>query len=159
VESNWVHSASRPPIGLLYLPRVIMRMENLVEWWFGRGNRSTRRQPAPVPLCPPQTPHAACTRTRAAAVERQWITAWATARPFLYTIKVLYLDTERKCKPAFSSDALSASTSRDGKFSAVECKLNRRFSSKASERGRFSELGKVRRAGVLKLCLTGDRLK
>jgi hypothetical protein len=26
-----VHSARRPPIGLLYLPRVIMRMENLVE--------------------------------------------------------------------------------------------------------------------------------
>jgi hypothetical protein len=25
----------------------------------GRGNRSTRRKPAPVPLCPPQTPHAA----------------------------------------------------------------------------------------------------
>jgi hypothetical protein len=24
----------------------------------GRGNRSTRRRPAPVPLCPPQTPHA-----------------------------------------------------------------------------------------------------
>jgi hypothetical protein len=24
----------------------------------GRGNRSTRRNPAPVPLCPPQTPHA-----------------------------------------------------------------------------------------------------
>jgi hypothetical protein len=22
----------------------------------GRGNRSTRREPAPVPLCPPQTP-------------------------------------------------------------------------------------------------------
>jgi hypothetical protein len=33
VESNWVHSARRPPIGLLYLPRVIMRLENLVEWW------------------------------------------------------------------------------------------------------------------------------
>jgi hypothetical protein len=30
----------------------------------GRGNRSTRRKPAPVPLCPPQTPHAARTRTR-----------------------------------------------------------------------------------------------
>jgi hypothetical protein len=28
----------------------------------GRGNRSTRRKPAPVPLCPPQTPHAAYTR-------------------------------------------------------------------------------------------------
>jgi hypothetical protein len=25
----------------------------------GRGNRSIRRKPAPVPLCPPQTPHAA----------------------------------------------------------------------------------------------------
>jgi hypothetical protein len=24
----------------------------------GRGNRSTRRKPAPVSLCPPQTPHA-----------------------------------------------------------------------------------------------------
>jgi hypothetical protein len=29
----------------------------------GRGNRSTRRKPAPVPLCSPQTPHAARTRT------------------------------------------------------------------------------------------------
>jgi hypothetical protein len=33
----------------------------------GRGNRSTRRKPAPVPVCPPQTPHAARTRTRVAA--------------------------------------------------------------------------------------------
>jgi hypothetical protein len=24
----------------------------------GRGNRSTRRKPIPLPLCPPQTPHA-----------------------------------------------------------------------------------------------------
>jgi hypothetical protein len=23
----------------------------------GRGNRSTRRKPPPMPLCPPQTPH------------------------------------------------------------------------------------------------------
>jgi hypothetical protein len=37
----------------------------------GKGNRSTRRKPAPVPLCPPQTPHAARTRTRAAAVGSQ----------------------------------------------------------------------------------------
>jgi hypothetical protein len=34
----------------------------------GKGNQSTRRKPAPVPLCPPQIPHAARTRTRAAAV-------------------------------------------------------------------------------------------
>jgi hypothetical protein len=35
----------------------------------GRGNRSTRRKPEPVPLFPPQTPHAARTRIRAAAVK------------------------------------------------------------------------------------------
>jgi hypothetical protein len=41
----------------------------------GRRNRSIRRKPAPVPLCPPQTPHAARTRTRAAAVGSQRLTA------------------------------------------------------------------------------------
>jgi hypothetical protein len=41
----------------------------------GRGNRSTQRKPAPVSLCPPQTPHAARTRTRAAAVGSQRLTA------------------------------------------------------------------------------------
>jgi hypothetical protein len=41
----------------------------------GWGNRSTRRKPTPVPLCPPQTPHAAPTRTRAAAVGSQRLTA------------------------------------------------------------------------------------
>jgi hypothetical protein len=46
-----------------------------------RGNRSTRIKPALVPLCPPQTPHSARTRTRAAAVGIQRLTTWATARP------------------------------------------------------------------------------
>jgi hypothetical protein len=41
----------------------------------GKGNRSTRRKPAPVPLCPPQTPHAARTRTRVAAMGSQRLTA------------------------------------------------------------------------------------
>jgi hypothetical protein len=41
----------------------------------GRGNRSTRRKPAPVPLCPPETPHAARPRTRAATVGSQRLTA------------------------------------------------------------------------------------
>jgi hypothetical protein len=40
----------------------------------GRGNRSTRRKPAPV-LCPPQIPHVARTRTRAAVVGSQRLTA------------------------------------------------------------------------------------
>jgi hypothetical protein len=41
----------------------------------GMGNRSTRRKPAPVSLCPPQTPDYARTRTRAAAVGSQRLTA------------------------------------------------------------------------------------
>jgi hypothetical protein len=40
-----------------------------------RGNQNTRRKPAPLLLCPPQTPHAARTRTRAAAVGSQRLTA------------------------------------------------------------------------------------
>jgi hypothetical protein len=36
VESNWVHTVLRPPIGLLCQPRVIMMMEKLVEWWLVR---------------------------------------------------------------------------------------------------------------------------
>jgi hypothetical protein len=31
-----------------------MVVEQLVEWMSGRGNRSDRRKPAPVPLWPPQ---------------------------------------------------------------------------------------------------------
>jgi hypothetical protein len=41
----------------------------------GRGKHSTQRKPAPVPLSPPQTPHAARKRTRAAAVGSRRLTA------------------------------------------------------------------------------------
>jgi hypothetical protein len=41
----------------------------------GRGNRSTRRKPAPVPRSPIRNPHAARTRTRAAAVGSLRLTA------------------------------------------------------------------------------------
>jgi hypothetical protein len=81
---NWVPSARRPLTGLLYLPRVMENGE------FGgmncRGNRSTRRKPAPAPLCPPQI-SLDQTRdwTRAAAVGRQRLTASAMARPFSLT--------------------------------------------------------------------------
>jgi hypothetical protein len=93
VESNWVHSALQPQICLLCQPRVIMMMEKLVEMMIGRGNWSTRRKSAPVPLCPPQTPHTARTQTRAAAVGSQRLSAWATARPnilayFPYFVKI-----------------------------------------------------------------------
>jgi hypothetical protein len=49
--------------------------DGVIGGMIGRGNRGTRRKPAPVPLCPPQTPHAARTRTRAAAVESKRLTA------------------------------------------------------------------------------------
>jgi hypothetical protein len=35
MESIWVHSALRPPIGLLCQPWVIMMMKKLVEWLAG----------------------------------------------------------------------------------------------------------------------------
>jgi hypothetical protein len=41
----------------------------------GRGNLSTRRKAAPVPLCPPQISLATQTRNRAAAVGSQRLTA------------------------------------------------------------------------------------
>jgi hypothetical protein len=40
-----------------------------------RGSRSTRRKPALVPLCSPQTSRAARTRSRAATVGNQRLTA------------------------------------------------------------------------------------
>jgi hypothetical protein len=50
----------------------------------GRGNRSSRRKPAPVRLCPPQAPHAARKRTRAAAVGSQRLTAELRHGPVFY---------------------------------------------------------------------------
>jgi hypothetical protein len=54
----------------------------------GKGNRSTRRKPVPVSLCPPQSPHAARTRTRAAVLGSQRLTAWAAARPWWEACKL-----------------------------------------------------------------------
>jgi hypothetical protein len=46
-------------VGLLYQPRMIEDDDYGAVGGIriGRGNRSTRRKPAPVPLCPPQVPH------------------------------------------------------------------------------------------------------
>jgi hypothetical protein len=50
----------------------------------GRGNRSTRRKPAPVPLCRPQIPlDQTRAQTRVAAVGSQRLTASAMARPLM----------------------------------------------------------------------------
>jgi hypothetical protein len=83
IRWDWVHLVRRPLTGLLYQHRIIDDECGAVGGMrIGRGNRSTRRKPAPVPLCPPQIPHyLTWTRTRAAAVGSRVLTAWAMARP------------------------------------------------------------------------------
>jgi hypothetical protein len=70
--------------GVLYQPQMIDEGDcgEIGGMKICRGNRSTRRKPAPAPLCPPQIPHDQTrARTRAAAVGSLRLTAWATARP------------------------------------------------------------------------------
>jgi hypothetical protein len=80
---DWVYLVRRPLIGLLYQPRMIDdECGAVIGMTIGRGNRSTRRKSAPVPLCPPQIPHHLTRpRTRAATVGSQRVTTWAMARP------------------------------------------------------------------------------
>jgi hypothetical protein len=47
MESSWVHSACRPLIGLLYLPRVIMMMKGLMEWRLAGETEVILEKPAP----------------------------------------------------------------------------------------------------------------
>jgi hypothetical protein len=54
----------------------------------GRGNRSTRRKPAAMLLCPPQIP---LDQTRAAAVGSKRLTACAVARPMIYLTRIYLL--------------------------------------------------------------------
>jgi hypothetical protein len=52
-------SGTAATTGLLYQPWMIGDGDcgEIGEIKIGRGNRSTRRKPAPAPLCPPQIPH------------------------------------------------------------------------------------------------------
>jgi hypothetical protein len=51
----------RPLTGLLYQHRMMDdECGPIGGMRIGRGSRSTRRKPAPVPLCPPQSPHDLC---------------------------------------------------------------------------------------------------
>jgi hypothetical protein len=81
VESNWVHSALWPLIGLLYQPQVIMMMEKLVEWL--AGETEVLGENLPQWRFVQHKPHMpARTRTWAAAVGSQRLTAWAMAQPY-----------------------------------------------------------------------------
>jgi hypothetical protein len=82
VAWDWVHFVCRPLFGLLYQPWMIDEYGAFGGIRIGRGNQSTQRKPAPVPLCPPQIPHdLTWDRTWATAVGSQWLAAWAMAWP------------------------------------------------------------------------------
>jgi hypothetical protein len=78
-----VHLVRRPLTGLLYQPRTIDDKCGAVgRMRIGKGNRSTRWKPAPVPLCPLQIQRdLTWARTRTATVGSRRLTAWAIARP------------------------------------------------------------------------------
>jgi hypothetical protein len=66
-------------IGLLYQTQIMYDGDcgAISGMKIGRGNRSTRRKPAPVTLFPPQIPHdLTWARTRAAGLESRRLTAW-----------------------------------------------------------------------------------
>jgi hypothetical protein len=70
--------------GLLYQPQMIDDGDcgAIGGMRIGRGNRSTRKESASVPLYLPQIPYDQTrSRTRTCVVESQRLTAWAMARP------------------------------------------------------------------------------
>jgi hypothetical protein len=81
---NWVHLVRRPLIGLLYQPWMIDDKCGAVGGMrICRGNRSTLRKPALVPLCQSQIPrNLTWDRTKAAEVGSRRLTAWAMVRPW-----------------------------------------------------------------------------
>jgi hypothetical protein len=51
------HLVRRPLFGLFYQPRMIHERRAVSRMRISRRNRSTRRKPAPLPVCPPQILH------------------------------------------------------------------------------------------------------
>jgi hypothetical protein len=93
--------------GLLYQPQMIDDGDcrEIGGMKIGTGNRSTRRKSASAPLCPPQIPHDQTrARTRAAAMGRQWLTAWAMARPQAVVMKSPIFWDISPCSPWTSTE-------------------------------------------------------
>jgi hypothetical protein len=82
---DWVRLVRRTLIGLLYQPKMIDDDEcgAIGRIIIDRGNRSTRRKPAPESLCPARIPHdLTWAWTLAAAVGSRQLTAWVMPRPY-----------------------------------------------------------------------------
>jgi hypothetical protein len=95
VESNWVHSALRPTIGLLCQPRVIMMMEKLVDWWLAGEIEILRENPPQCCFVHHKLHTRARTRTWASVVGSQRLTASTMERPVLTTfLQGLIFDSE-----------------------------------------------------------------
>jgi hypothetical protein len=97
VVSNWIHSAARPPIGVSYLPRVIMMMEKLVEWWLARETEVLGEHLPQSTLSTTNPTWPDRTRPRAAAVGIQRLTPWAMVRPYLIEIYHGFRHTGFEC--------------------------------------------------------------
>jgi hypothetical protein len=76
-KSTWLR---RPLTGLLYQPQMTDEYGAFGAMRNGKGDWSTRRKHAPVPLCPPQIQHdLTWGRTQATAAGSRRLTAWAMA--------------------------------------------------------------------------------
>lgn len=73
---------------MAYVPSTDDDKCGTVRGMLGRRNPNTRRKPAPVPLCPPQTPrNVTRARTRTATVVSRRLTSRATVRPLPLVIR------------------------------------------------------------------------
>jgi hypothetical protein len=86
-----VHLVRLLLFGLLYQPQMMDDGRGAVGGMSGKGNRTARREPAPVPHCPPQIPHdLTCARTQVVAAVTLVLTACATTRPYIFFFFFLY---------------------------------------------------------------------
>jgi hypothetical protein len=84
---DWSPLGTAATTGLLYQPQMIDDGDcgTVGGIKTGRGNRNTRRESTPAPLYPPQIPQDQTrSRTWAAAVGNQRLTAWVVRRPGNY---------------------------------------------------------------------------
>jgi hypothetical protein len=101
-RQNWVHSARRPITGLLYLPRVIVRMGNLVEWRLAEESEVFGETSSSVNLSTtyPTWPEPGANPGRRGgkpAINRLSYGAALLCLPYSYNRKMDWMHLKRKC--------------------------------------------------------------